>query len=133
MKCSLAENEDGATAVEFALIALPLFMFLFGIVEFSRYFYTYNNLERTADQLARFTMVRHGKLAVNQANYQRDIRQWMTDNYRFDDPSGVQVSTAVGEKNGLNYREFTLQKSVTLFIPMIDISTDIVVTRQVPY
>lgn len=133
MKCSLAKNEDGATAVEFALIALPLFMFLFGIVEMSRYFYTYNNLERTADQLARFTMVRHGKLAVSQVNYQRDIRQWMTDNYRYDDPSGVQLSTAVGEKNGLNYREFTLQKSVTLLIPMIDVSTDIVVTRQVPY
>jgi Flp pilus assembly protein TadG len=51
-------NEEGATLVEFALASLALIMMLFGIIEFSFAFYSYNFAAEAAKEAARYASVR---------------------------------------------------------------------------
>jgi len=53
-----ARSESGASMVEFALIAPILFMFLFGIIDFGRALFQYNNLTNAAREGARFAATR---------------------------------------------------------------------------
>lgn len=46
-------NEDGGAAIEFALIAAPLFMLLFGIIEISRAYWIQGALAYSVEQAAR--------------------------------------------------------------------------------
>lgn len=48
---------SGATAVEFAVVAIPLFMVLFGIFEFGRYMMVAHTLEHAAREGARYAVV----------------------------------------------------------------------------
>jgi len=47
------KDEDGASAVEFALVAAPLIALLFGSVEFARLYWTDHALTRVATEAAR--------------------------------------------------------------------------------
>jgi Flp pilus assembly protein TadG len=51
-------SESGASMVEFALIAPILFLFLFGIIDFGRALFQYNNLTNAAREGARFAATR---------------------------------------------------------------------------
>jgi Flp pilus assembly protein TadG len=46
-------DDRGATAVEFAIVALPFFLFVLGILFFGLYFFTTNALEHGAESAAR--------------------------------------------------------------------------------
>ncbi len=51
-------NQQGAAAVEFAIIAMLLFTILFGIFEFGRLFYVYNTVQEVTRRAAREAVVR---------------------------------------------------------------------------
>lgn len=48
-----SRNEAGVSAVEFALILVPLLLLIFGIIEFGRAFQIRNEIERSLDIVAR--------------------------------------------------------------------------------
>lgn len=52
------QRQQGAAAVEFAIIALLLFTILFGILEFGRLFYVYNTVQEVTRHAAREAVVR---------------------------------------------------------------------------
>jgi Flp pilus assembly protein TadG len=52
-------DEDGATAVEFALVSFPFFMLVFGLIGFAMYFFVMNSLDKGMDQTSR--LVRTGQ------------------------------------------------------------------------
>ena len=52
------QQQRGAAAVEFALIAILLFTVLFGIIEFGRLFYLYNTVQEVTRHAAREAVVR---------------------------------------------------------------------------
>jgi Flp pilus assembly pilin Flp len=52
-----ARSDGGAAMVEFALVALLLFTFILGIIDFGRALYLYNNLTNAARVGARFAAV----------------------------------------------------------------------------
>jgi Flp pilus assembly protein TadG len=54
---SLAANRRGATAVEFALIATPLLLFLFGIEETARLMWTQAAINKAVEDAARYSSV----------------------------------------------------------------------------
>src|SRR5688572_20068232 len=60
-------DESGAAAVEFALIASILFMFVFGIIEFGRIFSELEVLNSAAREGARAAAVRGDAVAVETA------------------------------------------------------------------
>lgn len=52
-------NEDGATAVEFALVSFPFFILVFMLIGFAMYFFVMNSLDKGMDQTSR--LVRTGQ------------------------------------------------------------------------
>jgi Flp pilus assembly protein TadG len=60
-------DEGGATAVEFAIVALPFMLLLFGIMTVCLYFFTNFSLENAAWQAAR--AVRTGQMQQSQGTY----------------------------------------------------------------
>jgi Flp pilus assembly protein TadG len=55
--CALRRDQRGQALVEFALVALPLFLILFGIIDFARALNYYNDLTQLAGQGARAAAV----------------------------------------------------------------------------
>lgn len=53
-----ARRRDGATTVEFAFVAILLFMMLFGIFEYGRFLFVYHITTNAARDAARFAVVR---------------------------------------------------------------------------
>lgn len=53
----LFRSQSGATAVEFALVCLPLLLLVFGIIEFGRAFYVRNELSHAVDVAARRVLI----------------------------------------------------------------------------
>ena len=55
----LRKNEDGTTAIEFAIVAVPFFMFIFGLMGVSSYFFIMTSVEKGMDQSSR--LIRTGQ------------------------------------------------------------------------
>jgi hypothetical protein len=55
-----SEQRKGAAVVEFAVVSLILFMFLFGILEYARFLFIYHITNNAARDAARFAAVRTG-------------------------------------------------------------------------
>lgn len=55
----LRRHEDGTTAIEFAIVAVPFFMFIFGLMAVSTYFFMMTSLEKGMDQASR--LIRTGQ------------------------------------------------------------------------
>lgn len=53
------KDKDGATALEFAMVALPFFMMLFGIIGIGLYFFTIFAMENAVEQASR--LIRTGQ------------------------------------------------------------------------
>jgi len=62
------KEEDGATAVEFALVAFPFFLLVFAIIETSIMFFAGQYFETAVDDTAR--LLRTGQLGVTTTNAQ---------------------------------------------------------------
>ena len=59
----LGRNEDGTTAIEFAAVAAPFFMFVFGIIGISMHYFVMNSIEKGMDQASR--LIRTGQAQTN--------------------------------------------------------------------
>jgi TadE-like protein len=59
----LCRNEDGTTAIEFAAVAAPFFMFVFGIIGISMHYFVMNSIEKGMDQASR--LIRTGQAQTN--------------------------------------------------------------------
>jgi Flp pilus assembly protein TadG len=58
----LLAKENGSAVIEFAILAPPLVLFLFGMIEFSRYAYTQSALNFAAEEATRFAVVNGGNV-----------------------------------------------------------------------
>jgi Flp pilus assembly protein TadG len=63
----MLRSERGATAVEFGIVALPLFMLAFGIFEFARLYWTQEALQESATAGARCMGILQSSCASNGA------------------------------------------------------------------
>ena len=63
----LRRDNAGAAAVEFSLVAIPLLLFIFGILEFGRAEWDHNALQEAAMAAARCEGVSQGSLASTAA------------------------------------------------------------------
>lgn len=56
---SFLRRNDGTTAIEFAMVAIPFFMFIFGLMGVSTYFFIMTSIEKGMDQASR--LIRTGQ------------------------------------------------------------------------
>src|SRR4051812_33798367 len=62
-------RRGGAAAVEFAFAAVPLFLMLFGILEYARFLFVYHLATNAARDAARFAVVRtNGGITLTEAD-----------------------------------------------------------------
>ena len=62
-------RRDGATTVEFAFVAILLFLMLFGIFEYGRFLFVYHTATNAARDAARFAVVRtSGGITLTEAD-----------------------------------------------------------------
>ena len=59
----LKTDETGATAIEFAIVATPFFMFIFGLIGISMYFFVMTSLDKGVDKQSR--LIRTGQANSN--------------------------------------------------------------------
>lgn len=67
---SFLQRQDGTTAIEFGIVAIPFFMFILGLMGVSTYFFMMTSLEKGMDQASRL-------LRTGQA--QTSSTRWGTD------------------------------------------------------
>lgn len=56
---SFLRRDDGTTAIEFGMVAIPFFMFVFGLIGVSTYFFIMTSIEKGMDQASR--LIRTGQ------------------------------------------------------------------------
>lgn len=88
-------QERGATAVEFALVAVPFFLLLLGIIEFGLYMFTKVSLESIAAQAGRTASVSNGDRVNTASNFIRTEAAGLI-NYHSVDVTPHNVTTAGG-------------------------------------
>lgn len=80
-------NESGAAALEFALVAIPLLMFTFGITEFGRAVFMQQSLSYATDIVAR-------QLYLDPNRSEAAIRSDILSNLLLGEPSQLQVAVS---------------------------------------
>lgn len=75
---SHAQDEGGATAVEFAMVALPFFFMIFAIIELSLIFMVSVSLENAAGMLAR--QIRTGEMQTTSGSTADTFKKRLCDN-----------------------------------------------------
>ena len=74
-----AREEQGASMVEFAIITPLLFGLIFGIIDFGRALFLYNNLQDTARRAARLAAVQFPDPCASTALVQDSARTWVRE------------------------------------------------------
>lgn len=115
-----ARDRDGAAAVEFALVATPFFMILFGILEIALIFFATAVIEDAVSQSARD--IRTGEVQTagqteedfrasicQRINTVADCGRLRLDVRTFDNFASTDLSTPLGEDGDLNDENFVFQ------------------------
>jgi Flp pilus assembly protein TadG len=117
---------SGAAAIEFALVALPLFMLLIGGVEISRAMDLHNQLRRAADVAARAVMMEPTSSVAT-------VRSAMQAVLHVPDRSPLSVTLTRETINGLNYVLIEASFPFATLAPITSLrSATITVRRRAP-
>lgn len=107
-----AEDEAGATALEFALIAMPLLMFTFGILEFARALFLQQAMAHATDHAARM-------LYVAPATTNAALTAAIKDELQIGDPTKLTVAITPTTQDGMDAIEFDLTYDFHFVVPSI--------------
>jgi len=88
-----ARDEGGATAVEFALILIPLLLLLFGIIQYGFYFFASQNGNNVARDLVR-------RVAVGDCPNQSDLEVYATNHLGSAYQGGLDVDREYRNPDG---------------------------------
>lgn len=90
----LRQDEKGATAIEFAIVALPFLMMLFGIIAVGLYFFTTFALENAVEQASRQLRTGQAQLSsppMTAANFKTRVCNFLPGNFACDGKLQVKV------------------------------------------
>ncbi|MGS4947448.1 TadE/TadG family type IV pilus assembly protein [Meridianimarinicoccus sp. RP-17] len=114
---------EGATAIEFAIVAMPLILLLVGTLELGRVLFIQNELALAADRGVRTLLV---TADTPMATIETQIR----DTFSLTPPAGLAVTLAT---DGTGFRTLRIDYPVELLIPTL-VTPQITLTteRRVP-
>jgi len=122
----VAACRSGVAAVEFALVALPLFMLLIGAIELGRTIDLHNQLRRASDVGARAVMMDPASSAVA-------IQSAMQAVMHAPNRARLSVTLTPETIDGLNYVLIEASFPYTAVAPLVSLtSTTITVRRRAP-
>ena len=110
------KREDGATAVEFALIAVGFLTLVFGIFESGRLFMTWNSFQYSLEDTTRRALIDEN---VTEAELETTIIENMGDVML--DPNNVTLNISFTDYSGVNILEvngtYTFRPVLLAFLP----------------
>lgn len=104
-------DRSGATALEFALIGMPLILLLLGLLEFGRGLHIRNAVDAAADRAQRAIMI---DPAASLDLLESEIR----DGFHAGETERLSVSYASELLSGRNYRVVSLAYEMQILLPM---------------
>jgi Flp pilus assembly protein TadG len=87
-------DENGVTAVEFSLVAVPFFLIVFGIIEFGRAFFMQAALEDVADRTLRQIYISSLSAAASDATLEPAMQSFARARILAGDPSLLSVDVS---------------------------------------
>ncbi|MFD2346558.1 pilus assembly protein [Sinorhizobium terangae] len=130
---SLWRSEAGATAVEFALVCLPLLLLLLGVMEFGRVFYVRNDLSHAADIAARKVLIRQIARDAPDSEAQTKLESAVRESFHSGDSSRLQVVTGKETVDGIDFRVLSIQYPFTFVLPGLgESSFNLQLSRRIP-
>lgn len=124
--CKFFGCQAGVTAIEFAFVAPPFLLLIFGAVEYGRVLDLENQVRRVADVGAR-------ALLINQNATTVDLKASMQPVLRVKDPSLLNVTLQAETIDGVQYSTLEVTYPFTALMPIIaGSSRTITVRRRTP-
>lgn len=112
----------GATAVEFALVALPFVILMLGLIEFGRALHIRNGLDNAADRAQR-------QIIIDAAATSTSLTASARATFLAGDANKLLVVLSEGTSGSTSYRTVDLSYTMTLLVP-IPMSGDVVLTTS---
>ena len=119
----LLGHRGGASALEFALVALPFIVTLFAAVEFGRLAYLRNALSHATAEAAR-TMVLDGSLTAGQ------VADAIADGMDLTDPAHLEAAISEAAAAGIAFRDVTIRYRHRFLVPSL-FGSDVTLTEIV--
>ena len=116
---ALRKDDQGASIIEFGLVVLVFYVFVFGVMDFGRALYSYHFVSHAAREATRFAIV-HGAQSAEPATAS-DIAQYVKNITPSGiDPSAVTISTTWSPDNtpGSNVR-IQVQDNFHFIMPLL--------------
>jgi Flp pilus assembly protein TadG len=104
-------SRDGATAVEFAMVALPFFMLLFGVLELGMLFMASTAIDAAATQVAR--QIRTGQFQSGANHSAADFKTAVCSNMSWISTSDCQANLSVDARTFADFSSIDLTVPVT--------------------
>ena len=108
----LKRCENGAAAVEFALVGLISITLLLGIIEFGRGLYMRNEMSYAMDMAQR-------KILTNPTVANAAVESVIRNVITFETPARLLITFGTSTVNGLAFRTVLISYPVTLLIPRL--------------
>jgi Flp pilus assembly protein TadG len=112
----------GATAVEFALVALPFVILMLGLIEFGRALHIRNGMDNAADRAQR-------QIILDAAATSSSLTTSARATFLAGDPGKLLVVLSEGTSGSTTYRIVELSYTMTLLVP-IPMNGDIVLSTH---
>jgi Flp pilus assembly protein TadG len=112
----------GATAVEFALVALPFVILMLGLIEFGRALHIRNGMDNAADRAQR-------QIILDAAATSSSLTTSARATFLAGDPGKLLVVLSEGTSGSTTYRIVELSYTMTLLVP-IPMNGDIVLSTR---
>ncbi|WP_027998858.1 TadE/TadG family type IV pilus assembly protein [Sinorhizobium arboris] len=113
----LWRSEAGATAVEFALVCLPLLLLILGVIEFGRVFYVRNDLSHAADIAARKVLIGQVARDASDSEAQQKLERAVRESFRSGNPLLLQIVTGKETVDGIDFRILSIRYPFTFVLP----------------
>jgi len=105
------QGNRGATAVEFALLALPFVILIIGLIEFGRALHIRSGLDTAADRAQRLIL-------IDPNSSLSTITTGARAAFHIGDPENLSVDLQTGTSGSITYRSIELAYTMTLLIPI---------------
>ncbi|MCA1408874.1 pilus assembly protein [Ensifer sp. IC3342] len=129
----LWRSQSGATAVEFALVCLPLLLLMLGIIEFGRAFYVRNDLSYAADFAARKVLIGQIPRDAPDGEAQQKLDSAVREAFHGGDPALLQIVTGKETVDGIDFRVLSIQYPFTFVLPGLSESPfNLQLSRRIP-
>lgn len=125
-------SRSGATAVEFAIVCLPLLLVSLGIVEFGRAFLVRNNIAYAADVAARKVLIGQIPPSATSDEAAAGLETAVRDSF-IGDQDLLDVYVATQTIDGIEFRVLSVHYPFIFLLPALgDSPVSLDVSRRIP-